>query len=842
MAQNKQDKNEALPIDPKAFTCTRCNLHQVKTKYVLPTGNINGRILLIGDAPVKDEDLLGRPFVGTSGQLLGELMAGVGLKPEDCYVHTCCMCRPPQSRQPLKEELEACHPYINWIISQMPNLKLIIPLGATAIYSTLKLKKVMDKRGCLTVKDGRTFLPVLHPAAVLRNINHKSLLERDLRFAKEFIEGEIKQGEYILVRDESDLRTLYADLNAAEVIAVDIETSTQEKNSFSNFIDDDIIGMSFAWKEKHGVYLPFKSAGKDFWSKDTMEFAKTTLATILQQPGKKLIFHNGKFDLNFLRKRFDMHLYEYYEVDGKLKFPYHFDTMLAHHLLDENAPHDLKWLSREFSDLAFYENELKNYVKAEKIKDYGNIPLDIIYSYGAADADATLRLYNKFMPQIKERGLDKLFFGLIMPLATVLAQAEYNGVKVDKELLNSLDIKLKADIAASEAEIYRLAGKTFNINSRQQLTEVLFTNLKLPKPKKRTDSGAISTDAETLSGIKHPIIDNLMAYYGAKKLHSTYVVSILEKMDTVDRLHTSYLAHGTTSGRLSSRGPNLQNIPADETYRKIFVAEDGHSFIGSDYSQIELRVLASISKDPTMTNIFIKGGDVHAETARKILNIPDDQEVSKENRKLAKTINFGLVYGMSSKTLAANAGVDEITAVRFLSEYFKKFGGIAKWQNDIKTEARRNKEVKTMLGRVRHLITIDSPDEYIRAEAERQGMNMPIQGSAAECTNLAALQIYLSLQKAGIDSKLVLTVHDELVYEVRNDQVAAAANIIYSTMKNVAESLLGLPVEIDQFIFNRWIEPKEDEQKSYLASIGLAETLLSDIKRSYLGGASTQTP
>jgi len=844
--KKKKDKVQALAIDKENFSCVRCDLHKTKTNYVFPHGNMDGKILLIGEAPGKEEDVMGQPFVGRAGSLLRKAVEKAGIDPSEINIHNCCMCRPPQNRQPSKTELEACNPYLRWVIENMPNLKLVVLLGATALQAVLKLKKITEKRGSLIEKDGMYYLPMLHPAAILRNMNNLPLFERDFVFAQEILSGDIKSGTYNTVKKMDEFKALAEELVKSDVVAVDIETSSQDDGSFSNFINDDIIGISFAWKEYEGWYIPFIAEGEELWKKDEKEYIISELRKVLKMEGKKLVFHNGKFDVNFLRKRFDLNLYDDYKHGGKIRFPFYFDTMLAHQLLNENQPHDLKWLLRGYSDMAFYEKDLKMFIKDNKIKDYGMIPLDIISKYAAADADGTLRLYNKFSKSIVDEGFAGLFFGLIMPLCMVLCDVEYVGVKMSKTLMESLEISLSKKIDDHKSKIYHLAGETFNINSRQQLGNILFYKLKLPMPEKKTASGQISTDAEVLKGLvdNHKIVEELLKYYEVKKLHSTYIVSNLKKLDTDDRIHTSYKQHVVVTGRLSSAHPNLQNIPAQAEFRKLFIAEEGHSFIISDYSQIELRVMATFSKDPDLVQAFESGGDIHTEVAKKILNKQDGDIISSEERRLAKTINFGLVYGMGPLTLAERLNVSMEDAERFLSTYFARFKQVAQYQKDIKMFAKKNGYVTTLLGRKRRLIDIDSDVRGKRMEAERQALNSGIQGTASECTNLAAVKIYFAFKEAKIPAKLVLTVHDELVYSVPNEHIQEASKIIYNVMRSTAENLLKLRVEVDQSINDKWVELKptpppdkiEKDKKyveDYLEELKLPRDMFSAIVENY---------
>jgi len=824
------------------FKCEKCELHKVKLNYVLPHGNINGRILIIGEAPGREEDREGKPFVGPSGALLREALDKAGISISDINITNTIMCRPPNNRQPMKEELEACKEHWQAVIAAMPNLQLIILLGAVAVQAVLKQKNIMDKRGTIIKKDGRDFLPILHPAAILRDSNKKEMFFRDFVFAKNYIEKSFQVGEYKLCNTLELANSALDLIQDKEYIAFDIETSAIDEDE-PNLANDEIIGVSFTSEPYKGYYIPFISVNTQVFSDEQKTHIVNRLRDILTHPKKKLILHNGKFDANFLKAKFNIDIVKFFKRDdGSLGTNLYFDTMLAHHLLWQAPPHGLKFLSRIYPDLAYYESELKEYKDKNKIKNYAMIPQDVMYKYAATDADATIRLFYKYWEELSQKNLLGLFFTAVMPLVPVLCQAEYYGAKIDKKALLDLKVILENKIKTLEKEIYELAGEEFNINSPVQKAKILYEKLGIPKPKNRTKkSGSLPTDKETLSKIDHPIVTKLIEYAHETKMKSTYVDSLLEKADRLDRIHTNYKQHGTATGRLSSSQPNLQNIPAEKQYRQIFISEKGYSLVGSDFSQIELRVLARVSQDPKLLQAFMNGEDIHDQVAREIFNIPPEEKVSKDIRRVAKTINFGIVYGIQAQALSKQINSDEGTAQEYINRYLYKYRKVAEFQEYIKAFVREHKFVKNIFGRIHHIPEIDSPDRFIQGEAERTALNSPIQGSAAEITNASAVQIYLAFERENIDAKLVLTVHDELVYEVKNEQVIRAATIIYNTMRSIAEHHLKIPVPVDQYINDKWLEHDIDDHKfpalhqaRYLRKIGIKARDFFNIPKGYV--------
>lgn len=836
-------KDAKLPITIP-FNCTRCNLHHSKGHhYVLPTGDPStAKIVLVGEAPGAQESIEGKPFVGKSGQLLRRALSEAGVSESDICIINTVLCRPPGNRQPTTDEIGFCRPYFNWFMDQCKSVQVIVPLGSVALQATLGLQKIMEKRGMVFRRDNRVYIPTLHPAAILRNMNYYSSWVNDFKMISQFAAGAIEKGTYKLIDDLEMANKIFDRLEQTDLFALDIETSTDDPNDeISQFVRDEILGISFSWLEKTGVYLPLCDGADRVWSPDVEKHLINRLKKVCTRPGVKIVFANGKFDVKFLKRQFDLDLFSDF-VSEKTKdgeeypvFPYYFDVQYAHHLLWERPPHDLKSLARMFPDLAYYEAELDEYKAEHGIKNYRNIPMQIMYKYAAADADATLRLYHNFAPRLKETGLDELFFKLTMPLACVLAGAEYYGIQVNKEEITRLAPIMEQEMKQKEAYVYQLAGEEFNLRSPKQLKTILLEKLKIPLPVKKTGkknkdgSDNISLDREVLESSDHPLPAAILNYRDTAKEYNTYIVNLGTRLDADSRLHASFNITGTETGRLSSSDPNLQNIPRGDKLRSLFIAKPGYSLVMADYSQIELRVMAFYSQDTELLRAFRNNEDIHTAVACKVFKV---EKVTKEQRRVAKSINFGLIYGRGAPSLAKEIGCTVEEAQGFINQYFENLVGVKDYRDDLIKNARKDKKLQTIFHRTRHLPEIVSEDKEVRGHAERQALNMPIQSTAADCTNLATILTHFTLKQLGIDAQLVLSVHDELVFEVKNEDIPRAVKLIYDVMKTTAEEKLGLPVKVDIFVNNKWVEFDADKdpqgQDQYLRSIGTDSSILPD--------------
>jgi DNA polymerase-1 len=443
-------------------------------------------------------------------------------------------------------------------------------------------------------------------------------------------------------------------------------------------------------------------------------------------------------------------------------------------------------------------------------KNMRSVPLDNLKEYAVEDADVTFQLKNVFDPKINANGLGNLSRNIEMPLINVLAAMERFGVKLNQEDLKSITINLREDIISLEKEIYTLAGTEFNISSPKQLGDILFIRLKLDDNAKVTKTRQFITNEEILQRLvnKHPIVNKVLEYRGLRKLLSTYVEALPLLVDKkTGRIHTSYNQAVASTGRLSSNNPNLQNIPVRDArgreIRKAFVPERGHIFLSADYSQIELRLMAHLSKDQGMIADFLSGNDIHAATASKIFGI-DIKDVTREMRSRAKTANFGIIYGISSYGLSERLTIGRKEAKELIDGYFNSYPGVKAYMDESIKKARDQGYVTTMFGRKRYLPDIHSRNQVVRGNAERNAINAPIQGSAADIIKIAMVRIYERMISEKYQSKMILQVHDELIFEVEISELEKLREMVIYEMSNAV--MLDVPLKVDWGTGNNWFE------------------------------------
>jgi uracil-DNA glycosylase family 4 len=883
----KKKKDETIPILDE-MKCDRCGLCKSSRKFIKPVGNIQGRLLIIGDLPEIDDETTGIAFSGPRGTLLKKYMDQVGIDVSDVYLTNTVMCMTPQTRAPKTEEYNACKPYIRWIMHNMPNLRYIIPMGMLALNACLNKKDLTNLRGSIREVNEFKYIPMLNPVSILVNPAVETIFLQDLNLVKNLINGTIEYGSYKIIDTLELFHMVMKGVEGNDVIAVDIETSNYKDEDISNILHDDVIGLSLSWKEKTGIYIPFIAEHKKIWDYDTQQYIVNTLNTALTKPGKKLVLQGGKFDTKFLKTRLGIDLTNVNYVNGVREQSYFFDTMMAAFLLDESSSHSLDFLVKDYQDLVSYDNELDNYriyyakankLKKAKLSDYSMIPLNIIGKYGAMDADATLRLFHKYYQQIYDNNMQDVYFNIVMPLILTLTDMELHGIKVNVSKLNELKLlyekkledggellkklfndfwadfasKLKPDI--KEKLLVAMFGEKweklikpdqpidFNVGSPKQLGTFLYDILRL-RPIAYTDNKdkpTYCTDVEALNKLKHPFVDALKDYRKADKEYTTYIMGYLRSKDSNDVIHATFNPDGTETGRLSCKEPNIQNVPRGSYMRKLFIARPGYSYVIADFSQIELRVEAAESQDPMLLKCFWDDDDIHDMVAREVMHKKPEDSVSKEERIIAKGINFGLIYGRSAYSLAIELKITEEEAQNYIDAYFKRFAGVVAYNNKQIALAHREKKVWTRFGRIRHLPNIDSRIDRIREGAERQAMNSPIQGCAGDCTNKAAVLVMEHMQDRGIDAHIVNHVHDELVLEVHNSQVKEGVIGIYNVMRYTAEAVLKIPVQVDVKVNDEWYEPdpkKEPEDyarvKKYAEDLGAGEDFVAKVRAEYV--------
>ena len=555
----------------------------------------------------------------------------------------------------------------------------------------------------------------------------------------------------------------------------------------------ELVGMSFSITKNDAWYVPVP-ANREEATKIVARFSPA-----LQNPEIQKIGQNIKFDILVLRKYG-------VKVAGPL-----FDTMIAHYLLTPELRHNMDYLAETYLKYKTVSIEELIGPKGKKQGNMRNVPLNQISEYAAEDADITLQLKDYFEPLLKQESVEDLFHNIEMPLIYVLAEMEATGVTLDTSALKESSEILSGQLVSLEKEIHELAGLEFNINSPKQIGEVLFDRMKLDEKAKKTKTGGYSTSEEVLEKLrsKHPIIGKILEYRGLKKLLSTYIDALPELINKeTGKIHTSFNQAVTATGRLSSTNPNLQNIPVrDEMGREIrraFTADNADCiFFSADYSQIELRIMAHLSNDAHMVEAFVSGEDIHAATAAKIYNVPIN-EVTSDMRRKAKTANFGIIYGISVFGLAERLNIPRAESKELIDGYFNTYPEIRKYMDESIRVAKEHGYVETIFKRKRFLPDINSGNAVVRGYAERNAINAPIQGSAADIIKLAMIKIHQRFEEEGLKSRMILQVHDELNFNVYKDEYEKVKEIVLDSMENVIK--LRVPLIADYGEGKSWLE------------------------------------
>ena len=592
---------------------------------------------------------------------------------------------------------------------------------------------------------------------------------------------------YILVETEQMLGELIEKLKTERSFCFDTETSDLEP------INAYLVGMSFAVVAHEAYYVPVP--------KDENE-ARALLqkfAPIFSDSEKELIGQNIKYDYKMLGK---------YGIEVKNKL---FDTMVAHYILNPDGKHGMDVLAAQYLQ---YEPVSIESLIGKKGKNQGSMadlsPSEI-KDYAAEDADITLQLKNIFEPKLTVGESRKLFDEVEVPLITVLADMEMEGVRVDENFLKDYSNELQKDIVIFEKEIHEIAGEVFNIDSPKQLGTILFEKLKITDQVKKTKTGQYATGEDILSKFvhDHPVVGKILDYRELRKLKSTYVDALPELINKhTGRVHTNYMQTVAATGRLSSNNPNLQNIPIrtsrGKEIRKAFVPRnEDYTLLSADYSQVELRIIAALSNDENMCEAFLQGADIHAATASKVFGVPLDQ-VDKSMRSKAKAVNFGIIYGQGAFGLAQNLGIPRGEAKEIIDSYFKQFNRLKAYQQENIESARKTGYVETILGRRRYLADINSANAVVRGFAERNAINAPIQGSAADIIKVAMIRIQEDLRKMKLRSKMILQVHDELVFDVHKEELEIIKPVIAERMTTAVK--MRVPLEIDMNHGDNWLQ------------------------------------
>ena len=677
------------------------------------------------------------------------------------------------------------------LIMEEPNKEEVEKLFAELEFKTLA-KRLFGTELEIPVAEGKQINAA--PAAAYDLFNQGSASVDTTAVSNEaetpvsnFAKIDTTEHEYILVNGNEHLQQVLQELLQQTEVCFDTETSSLDK------IDNDIVGFSFSYKAHHGYYVacpPNFEAAKQLLHAFKPVFESDAITKILQ---------NVKFDLSVLKR---------YGLD--LKGPV-FDTMLAHYLIEPDLRHGMDYLAETYLNYQPVSIETLIGKKGKNQLSMRDVDVEKIKEYAVEDTDITFQLKQKLAPQLKACEAEKLLFEMEQPLVPVLADMELEGINVNKQFLNDYSIELQTEITQLEKRILELAGVEFNISSPKQLGEVLFDHLKLDPKAKKTKTGQYQTGEDVLQNLtEHEIVRCILDVRQLQKLKSTYVDALPELINkTTGRLHTSFNQAVAATGRLSSNNPNLQNIPIrtdrGKEVRKAFIARnEEYVLLSADYSQIELRIIASIAKEPAMIDAFKKGIDIHTATAARVYGI-EVTEVTSEQRRNAKAVNFGIIYGQSAFGLSQSLGIPRKEAATIIDEYWKQYPAIKTYMNTTINFAKEYGYVQTLMGRRRYLRDINSANFTVRGFAERNAINAPIQGSAADMIKLAMINIHKRMQALPhLKSKMILQVHDELLFDVHKSEIEEVKVLVKEEMEKAMP--LEVPVIAESGVGSNWLE------------------------------------
>ena len=592
--------------------------------------------------------------------------------------------------------------------------------------------------------------------------------------------------EYHLIDNEDEMRKICSKFLSAKILSLDTETTS------TNPIEAELVGLSFAVKEHEAFYVPVPA------NRDEAQKVVEIFRPIYEEESILKVGQNLKYDLEVLRN---------YGITLKGKM---WDTMIAHYLIQPELRHNMDYMAEIYLDYQTIHIDELIGPKGKNQRSMRDLPPEKVYEYAAEDADITLQLKNKLEPELKKYECEDLFYNLEMPLMPVLADMEMNGVCLDTESLKETSGILTRRILELEQRIYELAGQQFNIASPKQVGDILFSQMKIVEKPKKTKTGQFVTSEEVLQTLKgkHEIVADILEHRGLKKLLGTYIDALPKLINPrTGHIHTSFNQTVTATGRLSSSDPNLQNIPVrgedGKEIRKAFVPEPGCLFFSADYSQIELRVMAHLSGDENMIRVFREGKDLHAATAATIYKKGID-EVSRDERTKSKRANFGIIYGITMFGLAERLEITRDEARQLIDGFFETFPQVHDYMEQAKEQARQKGYVTTLFGRRRYLPDINSRNGTVRGFAERNAINAPIQGTAADIIKVAMIRIFNRFKAEGIRSKMILQVHDELNFSVYPEEKERVEQIVLEEMQNAFQ--MQVPLVADSGWGTNWLE------------------------------------
>jgi DNA polymerase-1 len=772
--------------------CDECPLQ--KAPIVYGRGPKPAKYILIGEAPGRTEIRLGAPFVGPSGKLLNRTLDALGIATDDIYVTNAVLCHLPtgwDKQSNLTKARKHCRPRL---LSEIKDsgAEVIFAMGRYAAESVLKTDKgITSIRGRLHTSDEfpQPVMPTVHPAAVLRRPDYFEDFRMDFQHVvkpvAEDLTFPVGPETYQVIDDlPTAVSFILGQVAAQSEVVFDLETSGFD------MIDDLILCVVFCWSPTEATII----TGPVLYRPETIG----ALGQVFEGKGRTWIGHGAKFDRCFLKAQL-----------GTAPW-ISFDTLIAHYALDERkGTHDLKVLCRSLFQAPDWEGDLKRYLSKPKTDSYALLPKPVLHRYAAHDGVYTWRLYKHVAKELRKHGkLHNLFRALLMPAQNALADIELYGVAIDEAQAEHLQDTMEAELLDLEGRLAELAEDSdLNPNSPQQVARVLFDKLKLPQIKGRSTN---SKDVLPRLKDRHPFAKTLMEHRKTAKLYSTYVTKMPKMLSSDERIHASFMVHGTVTGRLASRGPNLQNIPRESTVKDMFTASRGKVLVMGDYSQAEFRVYGYYSQDPWLVKIFREGMDLHDETTREMFG----PNFTKEQRVTGKMVNFGLLYGRTTRALARDMRLPGMTpgkAAAFIKQYFGRMEVGQQWARDTIKRAKAQGYLESVFGRRRRFPLITHSNV---GEIERQAVNFMCQSTASDLTLLSLVELHKVFTKTGT-ANILLTVHDSILAECDEDEMELVAKQIVSVMERIPKQTLGrsMPFTVDVAAGTHWGSLKDITQE-----------------------------
>lgn len=791
-------------------------------------GPLDADLMIVGEAPGETEDEMNRPFVGRAGTFLRYDILLPAKVPESAIRFTNTVrCHPAKNRTPTILEIRKCRGYLEAEIRRV-RPKVIVGMGNVPLATLLHFfyrgeseegssKKVEPKVSGITKWQGKQvwlsefqcwFIPTFHPSfCMLNEISHSTystdLVIADIQKAWKLAQGSrpsFNAPESVDAKDKVRAAAVLDRMERSGSFAFDIETGGSGRSC-----DKRVIGCSFSCESGRGYYIPW----------DTLVGSKTLFDQFrkLITSSKYLkIMHNGAYEVRVLSTAHGI------PING-VKY---FDTMVASHLIDENFSKRLKDLAWVYTAFGGYDVDLERYKYENKIKeDYSQIPHDMLAPYAALDAVATWVIYRKQLPEMRDEGVQPLFDKIVMPVRRVMSDAEINGMRVDLDRAVSLRKDCESTISKLEERVYSFAGREFNIGSNKQLQKVLYDDLRLT-PLKETKTG-YSTDAESLEYLStqsgSEIVRVLLDRAYVDTMSSTHVGQAIAYTWPEDgRVHTNYNITGAVTGRASASTPSLQNVPQDRLVRSLYIASEGCKLVEADLKSAEIATVAAVSGEDTFKRAFREGLDIHSETFRRIYDLPSDYECTKLERRLAKTINFGLIYGLTAIGLARRLDMTPEEASEFMNLYFNRLPKVAEWMERQKALVKKNGYVVSVFGRKRRLPLGLSDKWGDISRAERQAMNSPIQSGAADYTYIGLSRLRRAILSNGMEGKIVHTVHDCVIVDAPEYEVDDMSTLILEAFETPVKAMsIGMKVEVE--VGDCWGQGNESRLKDIFDSI-----------------------